>query len=385
MSKTKQRCIVVTAFDENQPGYLDFAYRINALARVYDVTLVLKRSSRPPEIDFQALNVQIVYSAHGKLGWLRYLFDVAKYIRQQSVDFVVLLHSALAPLSFFLRNIPCCVYWNEHPENLSHLPQRFHLIKTPITMVQHRLIYAGAKVAKLVMPIGEEHEQDLIAHGVKLDKIGLCYMGVSEQFAPVRSEGRADNLPWLSSTIQIVYVGSVSEARGRDVMLQAMLRVSKQLPAGEVKLSIIGASQDELAYCVRFIQEHRLSDYVAVHGRIHGADVPAILHAADMAICLWPVTKWNQFNPPTKLFEYLVAGLPVLASRIRTHTRYIQDGVNGWIFDYSPEALAALIQALPQQRAQLKAMQIKAKVSSTPYRWSSIEPQFLKAVEGLCH
>lgn len=35
-----KRCVVITRFARDQPGYLDFAYRIEALSRHYEVSLV---------------------------------------------------------------------------------------------------------------------------------------------------------------------------------------------------------------------------------------------------------------------------------------------------------------------------------------------------------
>ena len=37
----KKTCIVVTCFDENQPGFLDFSYRIIALAKQYQLTIII--------------------------------------------------------------------------------------------------------------------------------------------------------------------------------------------------------------------------------------------------------------------------------------------------------------------------------------------------------
>jgi glycosyltransferase involved in cell wall biosynthesis len=93
--------------------------------------------------------------------------------------------------------------------------------------------------------------------------------------------------------------------------------------------------------------------------------------------------QWWRFNPPTKLFEYLVAGLPVLASDIRTHTQYITHRQNGLIFEYDSSSLSRAIQVLWERRAELPAFKQQAFESGTPYLWEHIEPVFLETIEKM--
>jgi glycosyltransferase involved in cell wall biosynthesis len=114
---------------------------------------------------------------------------------------------------------------------------------------------------------------------------------------------------------------------------------------------------------------------------VPGLEVPGYFARADAGLCLWEDLPWYRFNPPTKLFEYLVAGLPVLASNIRTHTEYIRDGHNGLVFDYSAAGLARAIERLWQQRASLADLKQRARASSDAYLWPAIEPAFLHSVQ----
>jgi glycosyltransferase involved in cell wall biosynthesis len=53
------------------------------------------------------------------------------------------------------------------------------------------------------------------------------------------------------------------------------------------------------------------------------------------------------FGSPTKLFEYLAAGKPVVASRLGQIAEVIEHGVNGWLVPPGDaEALAAAVTAL---------------------------------------
>ena len=116
---------------------------------------------------------------------------------------------------------------------------------------------------------------------------------------------------------------------------------------------MIGASAEQMAYCERRVEELGIERHVRVLPRVAGEVIPSLLAGADLGVCIWEDRKYWRFNPPTKLFEYLVAGLPVLASDICTHTRYITDWVNGRIFRYSAASFAEAITELWVRRAEL--------------------------------
>ncbi len=372
-----QHCVVITCFDSNQPGFLDFSYRISSLAKEYRLTIVSQAEITQPELLLEQVKYQVISIGHGKLGWLTYLLKCGWLIRQLKPDIVVLLHSAAAPISLLTGSIPTCLYWNEHPTNLIHLPAKFLSIRRMITVLLHKLIFFGAKNANLIMPIGEDHQIDLCLHRVDQNKIKMIYMGVSDTFLVKRKV----NHETVKLPLRLIYVGTVSEQRGRDVMLDAIAILSKNHT--EVNLTIIGANEEQLKFCEQRIQHLKIKDYVTVLGRISGQHVPTYLQQADVGICLWEKNPWYEFNPPTKLFEYLSAGLPVLASNIRTHTRYIQDWNNGLIFEYDKVSLAKAISSLCQHRNRVQTLKSNANAAGKQYSWSKLEPVFLQSVKSL--
>lgn len=376
MTKQKKRCVTITCFDANQPGFLDFSYRLKALADEFQLTVVSTAKLEQPELLMRGITYHVISTSSGKLGWLKYVLKCAFFIQKSKPDIVVLLHSAVAPICLLVRNIPICLYWNEHPTNLMQTSNQQSVFKNWLTLQMQKLFFAGANNAQLLMPIGEDHQQDLIRHGVSPEKICMLYMGVSENFL-----NQSQTFDVTSELIKLIYVGTVSAARGRDEMLKAMQNlVVKGLP---VHLTIVGAVQSELSYCQTYIQENGLHDAISVCGRVLGEEVPAYLANADAAICIWQPSPWNQFNPPTKLFEYLVAGLPVLANNIQTHTRYIKDWETGLLFDYNATSLANAIQQLYLQRKQLPKLKLTAATSAQKYLWGNIEPIFIEKIRGL--
>jgi glycosyltransferase involved in cell wall biosynthesis len=357
---------------------MDFAYRIKSLALRYQLTVISTAPLTHSELLQPNVTYVVLRSNNGLLGWMAYLLQCARFIRYHKPNVAVLLHSMVAPVSLLVGNIPTATYWNEHPTHVAPLPTRFAPIKSFVRSIVRALMYRGAQHSKLVMPIGEAHRDDIIAHGCKPENVQMLYMGVDQIFY-----GAA--MPPLSKQpvepVQLIYVGSVHQDRGRDVMLEAIALSNKNTKIAH--LTIIGATAEQLAYCTDIVNRLGLMNCVSIMCRVPGHEIPGYLRNADAGLSLWKDLSWFRFNPPTKLFEYLVAGLPVLASNIRTHTQYVTDGMNGFIFDYDSASLANAILRLHESHDNLRRMKQNALASSSAYLWPYIEPQFLLAISGV--
>jgi glycosyltransferase involved in cell wall biosynthesis len=371
-------CVVVTRFARSQPGYLDFSYRILALSRHYQVTLISDHALTVPEMMMEGVQHHVLPGGESQLGWFRYLWNVARFIRRQRPDCVILLHTLTAPLTHLIRVVPTALYWNEHAIRLKS-PTPVHFLKRFYQDWRHRRLFIdAARRADLLMPIGEAHYDDLLAQGCSPERTRLIYMGVDDHFRGVALKRIRHD---ANAPLELIYTGTVQKERGRDVMLEALAKV---IQAGvRARLTMVGASLEEIAYCNAYAAKLGIAEAVVMVGRVPGSEIPSWITQADAGICLWEDQPWWRFNPPTKLFEYLVAGLPVLASNICTHTQYIKHGHNGLVFEYDSASLAHAIQTLWNARAELPLYKQRAYDSSAPYLWENIEPEFLRSIEKL--
>ncbi|WP_199688080.1 glycosyltransferase [Noviherbaspirillum sedimenti] len=371
-------CIVLTRFARDQPGFLDFSYRIKALAKAYRVTVVSSEPLTEPELLADGVEYLVLPHDSGRKGWFKYMLACARLVRMRRPACVVLLHSLLAPVVWLTGRIPTALYWNEHPSRFTAAPPSHPLFKRMARKLALRwLFFEAARRASLVMPIGEAHQQDLLAKGCDPQRVKLIYMGVDKTF--MKSGPHQSAQPQLP--LRLIYVGTVSKARGRDLMLEAIKLANREQPIAH--LTLVGADEEEIGHCRRYAGRLGISNAVEVCGRVAGAEIPVILKGADAGLCLWEDQPWWRFNPPTKLFEYLVAGLPVLASDIRTHTQYVSHGNNGLIFKYDSFSLGKAIHQLAKRRHELPGLKSRARESGRQYLWDRIEPVFLQAIKSL--
>lgn len=379
-------CLVITWFYDQQIGYLDFVYRIKSLARHYDVTVVSQRDL--PEKEFEGISARFVtLSVAQNLlpGKLSYFFAVKNYLRSNQVDIVFTLSVALAFFSCFLKKYPLAMYWNEHPLHL--YPRQEKGLLGPVKQIKNALMrflaFRGAKQASCVMPIGEILAADLISKGVASSKVVMIYMGVDDTFRRLPDKEKRTCLTDNNRPLRLIYTGSVKAERGRDIMLEAVVAANRDEVRAE--LIIVGASEEQHRICYQRAEELRILSFVKIYNRIPGYEIPGWLSQVDAGICIWSTEyEYWQFNPPTKLFEYLAAGLPVLANNIRTHTSYIRHRHNGLIFNYDSASLAEQIIHLWQKKNEHERLADNAWEDGGKYVWSEIEPFFLASI-AKCH
>jgi glycosyltransferase involved in cell wall biosynthesis len=156
--------------------------------------------------------------------------------------------------------------------------------------------------------------------------------------------------------LTLIHVGYVSRLRGWPQMLAALARLP--VPA---QLHLVGTFNDGSQ-----ADFHVTAAQLGLAGRVRHDDwmaYPDMLAAcarADIGLVLFqPGVQNHVFASPHKLFDYWLAGLPVIAPGFAIEVRQVVDGAGaGLLVDPSdPAAIAAAITALadPARRAALGA------------------------------
>lgn len=80
------------------------------------------------------------------------------------------------------------------------------------------------------------------------------------------------------------------------------------------------------------IKKKKMDDRVIITGYVSHQTIPQYLAAMDIVLAIYPPMKFFYFSP-LKLFEYMAAGKPVIASDIGQISDIIEDSKNGILFD----------------------------------------------------
>ncbi len=111
----------------------------------------------------------------------------------------------------------------------------------------------------------------------------------------------------------LIYVGVLTEQRGLMNMLELALELKNRgLEAFQLKL--IGPLFMDRAKMDDFIARHELKNDIIWMDRMKYKDIWAHYFKAHVGLCLLHPTPNNTNSHSTKLFEYMAAGIPILAS-----------------------------------------------------------------------
>lgn len=193
------------------------------------------------------------------------------------------------------------------------------------------LLAVSAEVAEYLAGYPETHGRvHLVPNGVNPDR-----------FPPNRRPPE----PCDPDTFTVGFVGTLKPWHGLMSLVEAFALLHRRHP--KARLLIVGEGperqrlEEDLAY-------RGLSWAAHLTGAVSPSEVPLLLAGMDAAVAPYPRLARFYFSP-LKVYEYMAAGLPVVASRIGQLDGLIRHGVNGLLCP--PGDAAALAAALARLRA----------------------------------
>jgi glycosyltransferase involved in cell wall biosynthesis len=172
----------------------------------------------------------------------------------------------------------------------------------------------------------------------------------------------------------VLYQGLFREGRGLGTLVEAVRAVDS------ARLVLIGEGALESQIRRR---GKDLGDRLVVHPFVPPDRLAALTPGADLGACLIePLTESLRLSLPNKLFEYLAAGVPVLASPLPEIRAVVDRGVGVLADPSDPGAVAdALRRALdPDRRARWAAA---APAALAPYTWNEGRRTFRALLDRL--
>lgn len=179
------------------------------------------------------------------------------------------------------------------------------------------------KYASAIIPISK-HLKELYQNTGKVSKVAFCGTDPKRfENMPLRYDAR--RMLGIDENKKIIgYVGSLQEYEGVDLLVAAFSELEQE----NLELWIVGGKDNEIQS-----QKSKVKSYVdniKFVGRVDVDKVPLYLSAFDILVI--PLKKQEPGASPVKMFEYLYAGKPIIASDVPAILEILKDGENAVIF-----------------------------------------------------
>ena len=204
------------------------------------------------------------------------------------------------------------------------------------------MIRYNLSAANCVICVSEPAKLNLINNWhVPAEKIAVFPNGVDVQrFRPypeTRAEIRASL--GVGADPLIVFVGSFYGWHDVATLLEAFAQVLVTYPWA--RLALVGDGEQRQAMQQRAF-DLGIGHAVQFTGSVPHAEIPRLVSAADIAVAPYPSMKNALWLSPMKLFEYMAAGLAVIASAVGQLEEVIKDGTNGLLVPPGDAAAMAI-------------------------------------------
>jgi len=191
----------------------------------------------------------------------------------------------------------------------------------------------------------------------------------------IRNSAESDKFRDTNKRI-IIYQGALNMGRGLELMIETMPKLKKYL------LAIIGDG-DISQQLMRQVTVLGLAKKVIFLGKILPKDLPAYTESADLGISLEENLGLNyRYSLPNKIFDYIQAGIPVLASDLPLYNQLMQEFRIGEILkNRNPDNLASLIEEIYANKDSYKE---SLKKAADLYNWKvekKVLIEFIKNIE----
>jgi glycosyltransferase involved in cell wall biosynthesis len=120
---------------------------------------------------------------------------------------------------------------------------------------------------------------------------------------------------------------------------------------------------------MRRIREAGLEDVIRLPGYVPHEQLRPFLEQCNLGVSYVPITTYFDHQPPTKTFEYLLAGIPVIATGTAANRQVVNE-TNGILVSDNPDAFYQGLCEFLDRRAAYDADSIRRGLLS--YSWENI-------------
>ena len=182
------------------------------------------------------------------------------------------------------------------------------------------------------------------------------------------------SLSLSQDTPMVLYTGTFEAYQGLDLLFDAAKLVVARRP--DVQFVLAGGRPDQIAQARRAV---RGAAHIVFAGQRSSEEIPSYLDAADVLVS----PRSTGTNTPLKIYQYLRAGRPIVATRLLTHTQVLSDEVAVLTAPSAEEFAEGILRAIADREESRRIGERARRLAETKYSYEAYLGRTRQACEHL--
>lgn len=245
-----------------------------------------------------------------------------------------------------------------------------------ILKLQERL---ACGFAHHVITVTEPWRQTLVRRGVAEAKTSVVMNVPGDRFE--QGNELPPPPPDDSTELRLIYHGNITERYGLDMVAQALPKVLEKAPNLQW---IIHGRGDYLPAFEQLLADLGLTDYVKITTHfIPTEELSGFIRSAHVGLVPYRNDVFTDGILPTKMMEYTKVGLPVIAAKTTAIQAYFDDDMAKFFTPENIDELAAAIEDMYTNRAQLTTLRQNLQRFNQTYNWPKQAESYVNTLRTL--
>lgn len=236
--------------------------------------------------------------------------------------------------------------------------------------------------ASQVLTAGEPFRKRLVERGTPSDKVTVIMNAADPNLfqAAKYAKSKVETGQSGKDSFVLMYHGGLFDRYGLDIAIKAVDKLRLQIPGIALHIYGQGEASADLA---RLVNNLGLHEHVLLGGFVPIDGIPALVAAADLGVVPYRQNPFTDLLYPTKAFEYIIMGVPVVMSSTGAVTELFPDVPDMFVPPEDVNALATRILDLYRDPRRLQALLEAAQRAYAPYAWENQRERYLAVMRGL--
>jgi len=179
---------------------------------------------------------------------------------------------------------------------------------------------------------------------------------------------------------QLLFLGHLLEKQGVQIVVDAVPDIIKEIP--DFHFLIVGGGEYKRSLRKK-VDKMRLGKYVTFTGWIKDRKkLDRLISESALAIAPYNPAKaeFTYYADPTKIKDYLSAGLPIILTEVSHNAKEIEKRKCGIVVDYKKEEIAKAVIELMKDKDKLRIYRENAVKYAKQFDWNKVFSEHLKEI-----